>query len=295
MTSNTLPPHRIRRISLTKTQLRTELGAELLSLCESVTADGVVRPDEVEALRQWLDDSADVDLPAASYLREVVSRVIADGRITQEECREIYRAIEVVLPPEVRRQAVAARRTVEATARSEVKAARQQERAARAKNRPTASANFMVAGVRYEGRPAIIAKHAHAGDSVRLVREHSNRYSRHAIAVLLGSGQQIGYVPEMDAQELAPLADQGAQYVAYITKILTGGRSPIPVVQAYLYGPEATVADARPFQGSSASLTVASRGSGGQFVPNRARSSAGRWALWLLAVAVIIGILVAGR
>ena len=53
-----LPPHRTRRISLTKTQLRTELGAELLSLCESVTADGKLTPEEAQALRQWLDDSA---------------------------------------------------------------------------------------------------------------------------------------------------------------------------------------------------------------------------------------------
>ena len=45
-----------------------------------------------------LDDSMDVDLPAASYLREVVGRVIADGQITADECSEVYRAVEARAP-----------------------------------------------------------------------------------------------------------------------------------------------------------------------------------------------------
>src|SRR5690606_24068516 len=125
MTSNTLPRHRTRRISLTKTQLRTELGAELLSLCESITTDGKLAPAEAEALREWLDESEDAGLPAASYLREVVGRVLEDGTITADECREVYLAVEAVLPPEVRRQATTARKEV--------------ERRERERNRPIAS------------------------------------------------------------------------------------------------------------------------------------------------------------
>lgn len=274
-----LPPHRTSRISLTKTQLRTELGAELLSLCESITTDGKLEPPEAEALREWLDESADAELPAASYLREVVERVLEDGRITPEECREVYRAVEAVLPPELRRQATAARKEVETAERSEAKAERERARARqreeRQRNRPIASANFMVAGVRYEGRPEIISRHAHADDSVRLARDHGNRHSSNAIAVLLQSNDQIGFVPETWAEGLAPLFDDGARYSAYITKILGSGRSPIPVVQARLYRADSTLD--LPVAEDSTSRSPGRR--------DRERSSSHMWLWLLLAVA----------
>ena len=241
MNEQSLPPHRTRRISLTKSQLRTELGAELLSLCESVTADGRLAPEEAEGLREWLDEADAVDLPAASYLREVVERVLADGKVTPDECREVYRAIEAVLPPEVRRQAAAARKEIEATQREEAKAAREQEREERQRDVQIAAANFMVAGVRHEGRGDVIAQYANAGDPVRLIRDRGNRHSRFAIAVQLENGKQIGFVPEEDAQRLAPFLDQGAKCAAWMTKILGSGRVPIPVVQTKLYRPESTV------------------------------------------------------
>jgi len=52
---------------------------------------------------------------------------------------------------------------------------------------------------------------------------------------------QIGFVPEEDAPDLAAPLDQGYPHVATITKILTGGRAPIPVVQAYIYRPDAGI------------------------------------------------------
>lgn len=227
MSKSALPPHRTARISLTKTQLRTELGLELLSLCESVTADGKLAPEEAEGLREWLGEEAATELPAASYLREVIERVLADGQITREECREVYRAVEAVLPPEVRRQATAARKVV--------------EREERSRDVQLAAANFMVAGVRHEGRGELIARYANAGDPVRLVRDHGNRYSRFAIAVMLENGLQIGFVPEEDAQYLAPCLDDGAKCAAWITKILGRGRAPIPVVQTKLYRPDSSI------------------------------------------------------
>ncbi len=46
-------------------------------------------------------------------------------------------------------------------------------------------------------------------------------------------------MPENDAVELAPFFDQGCSHDAFVTKVLTAGRSPIPVVQAYVYRPDA--------------------------------------------------------
>jgi len=227
MNEQRMPVNRTSRVSLTKSQLRTDLGAQLLSLCESVTADGKLAPEEAQGLREWLDEANAADLPAAAYLREVVARVLADGQITSEDCREVYRAVESVLPPEVRRQATAARKEVEAVARR--------------RDMPIVAANFMVAGVRHEGRGEVIARYANAGDPVCLVRDRGNRYSCFAVAVLLENGEQIGFVPEEDAQLLAPLLDEGVKYAAWMTKILGSGRVPIPVVQAKLYRRGSTV------------------------------------------------------
>lgn len=292
-----VPPHRTRRISLTKTQLRTELGAELLSVCESVTADGKLAPEEAQGLREWLDEANAAELPAASYLREVIERVLADGQITQEECREVYRAVEAVLPPEVRRQATAARKEIEAAEREAAKAVSEQEREERRRDVQIAAANFMVAGVRHEGRGEIIAHYANAGDPVRLVRDRGNRYSRFAIAVQLENGKQIGFVPEEDAQRLAPLLDEGAKCAAWITKILGSGRVPIPVVQTKLYRPDSTV-DVEAMSRSFRTVVVDfERTELPRERPARRRKegSAVRGWLWIAAIVVLLIVIVATR
>ena len=109
-----LPSYLTRGIALSKTQLRTSLGTELLSLCRSFTADGRLAPEELTALRQWLDHAEAADMPALRHLRLVIARVLADGRITPEEYQDLYRAVESVLPFEDRQRAVAARLQVEA-------------------------------------------------------------------------------------------------------------------------------------------------------------------------------------
>jgi hypothetical protein len=295
MTDQPLPPHRTRRISLTKAQLRSELGAELLSLCQSVTADGKVAPEEAEGLREWLGEAAAADLPAASYLKEVVERVLADGQITSEEWRELYRAIEAVLPPEVRRQASVSRRDAEAIERGTAKAAREQEREERRRDVQVTAANFMVAGVRHDGRGEIIARYAKAGDPVRLVRDRDNRYSRHAIAVLLENGKQIGFVPEEDAQELAPHLDQGAKCAAWMTKILGSSRVPIPVVQTKLYRADSTVdVDAMSRAGRTVVVEVRVDDPAREHAESRgSEGSAARGFMWIAGIAALIILLVA--
>ncbi len=116
MADTDLPTYLTRGIALSKAQLRTSLGSGLLSLCRSVTADGRLAPEELTALRQWLDHAEAADMPALSHLRRVIERVLADGRITPEEYQDVYRAVESVLPFEDRQHAVAARLQVEAAA-----------------------------------------------------------------------------------------------------------------------------------------------------------------------------------
>ena len=155
------------------------------------------------------------------------------------------KAVERVLPAELRRQAKERRQAIEnlekARSRAEKTAQTDKERGLRELNRPVSSANFMVAGVTYEGRDAVVDRFASVGGHVFLVREPANPYDRNAIEVRLQNGMQIGYVPREDAAYLAPGFDQGDKHEARITKILNGRRAPIPVVQAHLYRSEATV------------------------------------------------------
>jgi hypothetical protein len=247
MTADDDSPRPPRRRSITKQQRATVAGAELIQLCQTVTEDGALADDEIEALRQWLLDHRETDLPAREHLYSVVESIIADGRITYAERMDLYRAIEAILPSDLR-AAVRGRRTARDAADREarrVQAAGEKEAKAQARerNRPLGQWNFMVAGCRYEGRPQVIEDYASPGDQAYLVRDRQNRFSRHAVEIRLPNGMQIGFAPEDDAIEIAPLLDEGLPHVAFITKILTGGRSPIPVVNLHLYRADAEVAD----------------------------------------------------
>jgi hypothetical protein len=236
-------PERKRRVSITKLQRQTIAGAELIALCQTITEDGSLAREEVEALQQWLDDNHDSDLPAIDFLRQTVQRIVADGKVTAEERQELYEAIETVLPPDIRGVVRDRRREVEAAEKARQKAERAAARDAaeeeKARTRALDSWDFMVAGVLYEGRARIVADHANAGDPAFLARDRANAYSRHAVEVRLGNGMQIGYVPEEFAVEVAPLLDAGHPHTAYLKKILTGGRAPYPVVVASVYRTDA--------------------------------------------------------
>jgi hypothetical protein len=114
MTDAGLPTYLNRGLSLSHAELCTQLGAELLSLCQSVTADGRLTPEELDGLRQWLREAESAEMPAAKHLRGVLSKVLADGKITPDEYKEVHRAVEAVLPFDARRQAMSARLEVEA-------------------------------------------------------------------------------------------------------------------------------------------------------------------------------------
>ena len=247
MTNKTDTPSKKHRLSLTKTQLQASVAAELLNLCQSVTEDGHLSDEEVLALKTWLEENRNADIPAIDFLTTTVQKIIADGVVTKEESRLLYKAIEIVLPPEVRKESVERRKEVEAEekilARLERETQKQKEKEERELNYPLSSANFMVAGVRFEGRPEVIRSYTKPDEQVYLVRDRQNKYSHNAIEVRLKNGMQIGYVPEDDAVYLAPYLDKDCKHYGYITKILTGGRSPISVVQAYIYKPKTLVKD----------------------------------------------------
>jgi predicted nucleic acid-binding protein len=114
MTDAGLPTYLSRGLALSHAELCTQLGAELLSLCRSVTEDGRLTPEELDRLRRWLLEAESAEIPAAKHLRGVIGKVLADGKITLDEYKEVHRAVEAVLPFDDRRQAMSARLEAEA-------------------------------------------------------------------------------------------------------------------------------------------------------------------------------------
>ena len=70
--------------------------------------------DEFIELTRWLRANRNSDLPSIAFLVATVEQIIADLKVTREEQARLYKAIETILPPEVRKQSAAKRRTAEA-------------------------------------------------------------------------------------------------------------------------------------------------------------------------------------
>lgn len=238
-----------RRISITKLQRESEVAAELISLCQTVTEDGHLDEAEVRALREWLVENRKSDLPAVDFLVETVEHILEDERVTPDEHKQLFAAIESVLPPDVRESVRGIRIAVDRAAKErtrELKAAlKDAKREARERNAAVGRWDFMVAGCRYDGRPEVIRDFAEPDDEAFLVRDPENRHSRNAVEVRLSNGSCVGYVPEEFAADIAPLLDAGHKQRAYLKKILGGRSFPIPVVVASIHRGDADEPDLR--------------------------------------------------
>lgn len=228
------------RVSLTKAQLQDGIGAELFSLCQGITADDTLAKDEIAALGLWLRDNRDVPLPGIAFLSDTLEKVVADGRITREEQRELMEAIERVLPPDARKEAKLARKAVEAKRKADERAAsderRKQEFEREQRRWPEDDFDFMVAGVQFDGRARIISQsRLSVGDRVRLRPEPDNPKDDCAVAVILSDGRKIGYVPRTDSEDVSGCIEDGGYYVSTVKKILTGRNVPVPVIVLQFY------------------------------------------------------------
>jgi len=239
-----------RRLSVTKLQRQTVPGAEIIALCQTITEDGSLSDFEILELETWLVSNESTDLPARDHLVGVLRSAAADGVISSDERSQLYKEIELILPPDIRAVVRRTRRANERTQKTEetrarlaareaviaeARAAKQAAREAELRKRPVSVLDFMVAGVTYEGRADIVDAYCDFDDPVFLIRDRINNFSRNAVEVRISNGMQIGFVPESLARDIASLLDAGYPHIARIKKILTGSRAPIPVVFAALY------------------------------------------------------------
>ncbi len=124
------------RTSITKLQRETAAAAELISLCQTFTEDGHLADEEIAGLRQWLTDHRGSDLPAIAFLLKTVDEILADGKVTPDERRDLYLAIEKVLPPDIRESVRGTRTSAEREAKEMSRPQKElvQERARRARD-----------------------------------------------------------------------------------------------------------------------------------------------------------------
>lgn len=88
-----------KRVSLTPAQCESIEGQELLALLCEVTRGGLISKEGVQRLSDWLEARSNSEIPAINFLASVPDRF---GEFTTAKAFEVHRAIERVLPKEMR-------------------------------------------------------------------------------------------------------------------------------------------------------------------------------------------------
>jgi hypothetical protein len=262
----------VRKSSEAGASASVSAGAELFSLCQTAAADGRLTKRRLQLLREWLDRSEQVEVPARVYVRELVEHIVRTGRAAPADLQALARVLEPSFPQELRRRPAALR-----LVGSKKMPYPDDSAAERVKNEILASACFMVADCQRERRTPIIHRQARAGEPVSLVLERHRACEARMIQVRAASGKELGFVPAQKARDLAPLLDRGARYRAHLISVSSGVHGPVLIVQAFFYRGNAALG----FQHAGA-RRVAPRGLSG-----------GAWMLLRLTVALLIAAAVA--
>src|SRR5688500_337101 len=91
------------RVTLTKKNIESDVGAELLRILEGITEDGELSDEEIAKLKKWLDNiPSDANMYAISFLKEMITDALQDEFIDQEERDQIHYGILRTLPKEIR-------------------------------------------------------------------------------------------------------------------------------------------------------------------------------------------------
>jgi hypothetical protein len=236
------------RVYLTKPELDTDVGQELLRLCLEITEDGKLDLEEIKALRRWLRANKDCSTVAAvPYLHDIMKRITADGVIDRDELLELHLAVERVIPTAHRTPAIQARQKREAERRERRRERRQIEREReqeeqkrlRAEDRARAMrlrhAFSKVAGVTFPNddgseRQQIIGR-CSPGEQLVLQHDPHNKYSSVAIRVLRINGEQLGHAPEYMAERIVENIEDGCHVLGVLSDV-TGGTREHPTLGA---------------------------------------------------------------
>ena len=233
--------------------METTAGAELFRLCESIKADGRLSKGGIIDLAHWLAANKRCGLPAVDYLYGIVERIVADGRVTTDEMKELHAAIEKVMPGDARKAAVDSRKRIEKAVKQKEKeiersqreaekqaerARNEQERERRRQERANRPQGFhsKIHGVTKHNddgtdRQTIIRDNLQPGMQLIVKRERNNPYDSDAISLwtrtrtlgIFETERQIGYLNTCIASDLAPYLDKGGWTRITVSEVTGGG------------------------------------------------------------------------
>lgn len=98
------------RVTLTRAQLKMPEIEEFVVLLVGIASHGVLEYEGLQKLTEWLNSHVHLEVPAVRFMVDLMLRVCAGGKITDEEMFEIQLGIERVLPKEYRTQITEARK-----------------------------------------------------------------------------------------------------------------------------------------------------------------------------------------
>jgi len=233
------------RVFLTKPELETEAGKQLLELSVQIATDGRIDLEEIKELRRWLRaNNANDAVAAIAYLSDIMNRITADKVIDRDELLELHLAIERVIPP-TNRSAVTQARSKQAAERrvrrqelhriekEKQKAERKREREEEyIRYRRLRHSFAKVAGVTFANDDGSerqdVIEQCKLHETLILRHDAYNEHSTVATQVLRTNGDQLGHAPEYLAEQIVSEIEDGYQVVG-ILKNLTGGTNDRPV------------------------------------------------------------------
>lgn len=233
------------RVFLTKPELETEAGKQLLELVVRIATDGKIDLVEIKELRKWLrTNHPNESVAAIAFLSDIMKRITADGVIDRDELLELHLAIERVIPTTHRLAITQARSKREAERRArrqelhriekgKQKADRKREREEDyLRYRRLRYSVAKVAGVTFANDDGSerqdIIKRCKLHEELILRHDAYSEHSTVATQVLRMNGEQLGHAPEYLAEQIVNEIEDGYQVVGII-KNLTGGTSERPV------------------------------------------------------------------
>jgi len=98
-------------VTLTAAQLKLPEIEEFVVLLVNIASDGVLDYEELQKLTDWLNGHIQSEIPAVRYMVNLMLRVCADGKVTEQELFEIQLAIERILPKQYRTRIAEARQS----------------------------------------------------------------------------------------------------------------------------------------------------------------------------------------
>jgi len=227
------------RVFLTKLELATTVGKELLDLAVRITTDGKLDLVEIKELRGWLRQNIhNQSIAAIAYLHDIMTRITADGVIDRDELLELHVAVERVIPTSLRTPVLQARKKRETSRHDKLRERRRVEKEKEKEAQRTLRAEeyalrmrlrhsfAKVVGVTFPNDDGSerqkILKRCKVGDRLLLEHDPNNEYSSMAIDVLRTNGQQVGHAPEYLAERIISELADGCGAVGVVTSI-TGG------------------------------------------------------------------------